>query len=173
MWKSILSQAVLQFTIIFLLIFGGPRLFPGWDTITTKTMVFNTFVCLQIFNEINCRRLDDRVNVFSGIPQNLFFIGVVAVMIVGQILIISVGGIVFSVTPLNRQHWFISIALGFLALPFGAIVRVIPNDFIRMFIPKCILPRRTDHNDEERQIEDFNDTIEAFHEQDLANSFRR
>jgi len=134
-------------------------------------VVFNTFVWLQIFNEINCRRVDDNVNVFSGISRNPYFAGVMVVMIACQILIIFVGGIVFSVTRLDGQQWFISIALGSLALPVGAIVRVIPNDFIRMFIPKCILRRRIYQNDEERQIEDFNDIMEAFHEQDFANRF--
>ena len=38
------------------------------------TLVFNTFVFAQIFNSVNCRRLDNKLNIFEGIFRNRFFI---------------------------------------------------------------------------------------------------
>ena len=171
MWKMIFGQSIVQLVVIFVLDFHGSHFFPTWDDATMKTVVFNTFVWLQIFNEINCRRLDNKLNVFSGIPQNPFFIVIMIVMVGCQTLIIFFGGQAFSVTSLNLQQWLVSIALGFLGIPTGALVRLIPNDFIKLFIPKWILERGLSNKDEERQIEDWDDAIEAI--QDDLRFFKR
>lgn len=54
MWKMILGQAVYQLLITFLIYFGGVSVLPGPDNITDDqihTLVFNTFVWMQIFNQ--------------------------------------------------------------------------------------------------------------------------
>lgn len=54
MWKMILGQAVYQLLITFLIYFGGVNVLPGPDNITEgqiHTLVFNTFVWMQIFNQ--------------------------------------------------------------------------------------------------------------------------
>merc|ERR1712230_288790 len=50
-----------------------------------STMVFNTFVWMQIFNEFNNRRLDNKFNIFTGIHRNYFFIGINCIMVGAQI----------------------------------------------------------------------------------------
>src|SRR5579859_220074 len=162
MWKMIFGQSIVQLTIVFFLAFGGRRVFPGWDDITLKTMVFNTFVWLQICNEVNCRRLDNKINVFSGIQRNPYFIVILVIMVACQTLIIFVGGPAFSVTPLNSQQWLICMGLGILALPAGAIVRLIPNSFLRILIPDCLLRQSIQVGDvEEREVDDWDDAMEA------------
>jgi P-type Ca2+ transporter type 2C len=162
MWKMIFGQSAVQLVVIFVLNFHGAKMFPSWNDDTIKTVVFNTFVWLQIFNEINCRRLDNKINVFSGIQRNPFFMVIMVIMVACQTLIIFVGGPAFSVTRLNSHQWIICVSLGFLAIPTGTIVRLIPNDFVRLFIPRCILERQTyDVDDEERQIDDWDDAIET------------
>ena len=54
MWKMILGQAVYQLLITFLVYFGGVDVLPGPDDMTESqihTLVFNTFVWMQIFNQ--------------------------------------------------------------------------------------------------------------------------
>ena len=56
MWKMILGQAVYQLTITFLLYFGREKVLPAtgkWDLSDARidTLVFNTFVWMQIFNQ--------------------------------------------------------------------------------------------------------------------------
>jgi Ca2+-transporting ATPase len=160
MWKMIFGQSLVQLTIVFVLNFCGTGIFPTWDDATLKTVIFNTFVWLQIFNEINCRRLDNKLNVFSGIRRNVFFMIIMVIMVGCQTLIIFVGGPAFSVTRLDGYQWLISICLGFLVLPAGAIVRIMPNQLIKKFVPDCVLKERL-YSDEERQIEDWDDTIEV------------
>ena len=162
MWKMIFGQAILQLVITFVLNFAGNRIFTSWDSDHMSTVVFNTFVWLQIFNEVNCRRLDDKLNVFSGLQRNPFFIAITLIMIGGQILIVFVGGTAFSVTKINGEQWATSIILGLLSLPFGAIIRLIPNDFIKIFIPRKLLERKrkTTIIDEERVTEEWNPAID-------------
>jgi len=53
------------------------------------TMVFNTFVMLQLFNEINCRKVGRRdFNVFESITHNIYFVIVVAGTFAIQVLLI-------------------------------------------------------------------------------------
>jgi Ca2+-transporting ATPase len=55
MWKMIFGQSIYQLAITFLLYYGGPKgviptkNIPSDDEI--KTLVFNTFVWMQIFNQ--------------------------------------------------------------------------------------------------------------------------
>ena len=56
MWKMILGQAVYQLTITFILYFGRGKVLPEtgiWDLSDERigTLVFNTFVWMQIFNQ--------------------------------------------------------------------------------------------------------------------------
>lgn len=54
MWKMIIGQAIYQLVITFLIYFGGVRVLPGPDNMSDdqiQTLVFNTFVWMQIFNQ--------------------------------------------------------------------------------------------------------------------------
>lgn len=87
MYKMILFQSIYQVFIILLLHFLGHRIL-GFDHSNNndnivRTLVFNTFVFTQIFNSINCRRLDRRLNVFEGMLSNPYFIGIT---LIGNIL---------------------------------------------------------------------------------------
>jgi Ca2+-transporting ATPase len=138
MWKMIIGQAIYQLVVTFVLYFAGNQIL-GYETKHEKdelrALIFNSFVWMQIFNALNNRRLDNRFNVFEGITHNWFFIIILAIMIGGQTMIIFVGGVAFKVVRLNGMQWGISIVLGFLSLPVGVIVRLIPDELIRKCIP--------------------------------------
>ncbi|RLO07432.1 hypothetical protein DYB28_001397, partial [Aphanomyces astaci] len=89
------------------------------------TMIFNTFVFLQLFNEINARRIHDELNVFEGILTNHIYLGISVVQLVLQVLIIEFGSLVFGCVPLDLTQWFICIGLGSLSLPVGLFLRCI------------------------------------------------
>ena len=55
------------------------------------TIIFATFVFMQIFNFLNARKIKDENNIFQGIFNNIFFIGIVLLIIVLQIIIILIG----------------------------------------------------------------------------------
>jgi Ca2+-transporting ATPase len=145
MWKMIVGQAIYQLVVTLILHFGGNSIldYDGKERDALPTLVFNTFVWMQIFNALNNRRLDNRFNIFEGITHNWFFIIILAIMIGGQTLIIFVGGAAFQITRINGIQWGISIFLGFLSLPIGVIVRCVPDELIRKCIPDFMRRKRT------------------------------
>ncbi|KAI7776388.1 hypothetical protein LA080_005420 [Diaporthe eres] len=145
MAKMIIGQAICQLAITFCLHFGGATLM-GYGTSEhevkrLKTLVFNTFVWLQIFNEVNNRRLDNKINIFEGITRNWFFLGINLIMIGGQVLIIFVGGEAFEITPLNGKEWGLSIGLGAISLPWGILIRKCPDEWVAACLPWFIRKR--------------------------------
>ncbi|KAI9800349.1 MAG: hypothetical protein M1825_004119 [Sarcosagium campestre] len=145
MWKMIIGQAIYQLVVTFILYFAGNSIFSyqGTERDALPSLVFNTFVWMQIFNELNNRRLDNKFNIFEGISRNYFFIGINCVMVGGQIMIIFVGGAAFSVKPLTGAQWGYSILLGSLSLPMGVIIRLFPDAVAAKFIPNRYLHKRT------------------------------
>ncbi|KAK5108410.1 hypothetical protein LTR62_008366 [Meristemomyces frigidus] len=142
MWKMIIGQAIYQLTITLILYFAGNSIF-NYDTDgehkEKQTLVFNTFVWMQIFNALNNRRLDNRFNVFEGIFRNWFFIGIFLIMMGGQILIIFVGGwAAFQAQPQHGDQWAIAIILGLLSLPIGVVIRLVPDELAVKFVPGAV-----------------------------------
>ncbi|KAI0925597.1 hypothetical protein AcV5_008291 [Taiwanofungus camphoratus] len=144
MYKQIIGQSTYQIIIVLLFHFLGTQIFRfdhQSNASIVQTVVFNIFVFAQIFNSINCRRLDNRLNIFEGVLDNYYFIGITLIEIGVQILIVFVGGAAFQVTRIGGAEWGISLALGFVSIPLGALLRFIPNGPIeRLFIAVGILP---------------------------------
>jgi hypothetical protein len=49
------------------------------------TIVFNVFILMTLFNEINARKIHDERNVFAGITRNPYFIVIWLVCFAGQV----------------------------------------------------------------------------------------
>lgn len=94
-----------------------------------RTIVFNTFVWMQIFNEFNNRRLDNKFNIFEGLQRNQFFIFINCLMVGLQVAIIFVGGQAFSIVSggISGTQWAISIVLAVLCMPWAVLVRLFPD----------------------------------------------
>ncbi|KAI9251226.1 PMCA-type calcium-translocating P-type ATPase [Sporodiniella umbellata] len=127
MWKVIIGQAIFQITVTLVLLYSNILHYPT-ESVVLQTIVFNTFVFCQIFNEINCRRIDNKLNVFKNIFANKFFIGIFFICVIGQCIIVQFGGTAFQVVGLDSVHWCISIIIGFMSLPIGAAIRMIPDE---------------------------------------------
>ncbi|KAH8144385.1 uncharacterized protein LAJ45_11631 [Morchella importuna] len=142
MWKMIIGQAIFQLVVTFIMYFAGARIL-GYSTETEikelKTMIFNTFVWMQIFNEFNNRRLDNKFNIFEGMFRNYFFMGINCIMIGGQVGIIFVGNQAFSIKPINGTQWAICIVIAFLSLPAAVLIRCIPDPFVGACWDKLVI----------------------------------
>ncbi|CAL5385502.1 unnamed protein product [Camellia sinensis] len=128
MWRNILGQSIYQFIIIWYLQTSGKTVFhiegPDSDLIL-DTLIFNTFVFCQVFNEISSRDME-KINVFKGILNNYVFVAVLACTVLFQIIIIEFLGTFANTYPLTLPLWFVSISLGFLGMPIAAAVKMIP-----------------------------------------------
>jgi Ca2+-transporting ATPase len=146
MYKQIFLQSLYQIIVILLFHFLGIKILgladtSGNDTIV-QTLVFNAFVFAQIFNSVNSRRLDRKLNIFEGISDNWYFIVITLIEIAVQVVIVFIGGTAFQVTRIGGREWGISLALGFVSIPLGALIRLLPNGpFEQLFILMRLLPK--------------------------------
>ena len=90
------------------------------------TIMFNSFIWCQIFNEYTSRNLFDEINPFRGLLTNCTFLIVSIFMAGGQVLFVELFGKFASTTPLPWNHWLITIALGFIGVPIGMLYRFVP-----------------------------------------------
>ncbi|KAF8628028.1 hypothetical protein AX15_004145 [Amanita polypyramis BW_CC] len=147
MYKMILFQSTYQVAVTLIFHFLGLRILglsnSKHNQTVIQTLVFNAFVFSQIFNSINCRRLDRKLNILEGVLKNYYFITITLIEIGVQILIVFVGGAAFQVTKIPGREWGISIALGFGSLPVGILARLLPNGpFERGFRAMGLFGRR-------------------------------
>ncbi|KAI9502179.1 PMCA-type calcium-translocating P-type ATPase [Coemansia spiralis] len=132
MWRMIMGQALFQVIINVLLLNHGLEIFHLQDSAhglaVLRTMVFNSFVFLQVFNQINCRRIQpNEFNVFANLHRDHGFILVQIFVVAAQWLIVSYGGIAFSTVPLTGVQWVGTLFIGILSLPVGLLIRSLPD----------------------------------------------
>ncbi|PYH80616.1 calcium ion P-type ATPase [Aspergillus uvarum CBS 121591] len=156
MWKMITGQAIYQLAVTLTLNFVGHSIFSMWDSRCMQTVVFNTFVFMQIFNQYNCRRVDNHLNFMEGVLNNRWFIVIQILIISGQVMIIFLGGRVFSVQCLDQpSQWLVSVLLGAMALPLGFLIRLIPDQVISKVVRYLWHRKRDPELHASRQINDY------------------
>ncbi|XP_034770869.2 plasma membrane calcium-transporting ATPase 3-like isoform X2 [Acipenser ruthenus] len=140
MMKNILGHAVYQLTIIFTLLFVGELIFDidsGRNAPLHSppsehyTIIFNTFVLMQLFNEINARKIHGERNVFDSIFRNPIFCSIVLGTFVMQIVIVQWGGKPFSCAPLNVEQWLWCLLVGVGELLWGQLISSIPTSHLK------------------------------------------
>nr|XP_057910519.1 plasma membrane calcium-transporting ATPase 2 isoform X2 [Doryrhamphus excisus] len=140
MTKNILGHAVYQLIIIFILLFIGEKIFDidsGRNAPLHAppsehyTVIFNAFVMMQLFNEINARKIHGERNVFEGIFKNPIFCTIVLGTFGVQIIIVQFGGKPFSCQPLDIEKWMWCVFLGMGELLWGQVMATIPNSKLR------------------------------------------
>ncbi|XP_053249150.1 plasma membrane calcium-transporting ATPase 4 isoform X5 [Podarcis raffonei] len=158
MMKNILGHAVYQLTIIFTLLFAGEKFFdidsgrnvPLHSPPTEHyTIVFNTFVMMQLFNEINARKIHGERNVFEAIFRNPIFCSVVLGTFVAQIIIVEFGGKPFSCSGLTLSQWFWCVFIGVGELLWGQLISSIPTNQLKFLKEAGHGINKEDINDEE------------------------
>lgn len=101
------------------------------------TVIFNAFVMMTLFNEINARRIHGERNIFENIHKNPYFYVIWIICFIGQVIfnlwslmlakinvkfyffllykviIVQFGSIVFSVEALEIDHWMWCLFFGF------------------------------------------------------------
>lgn len=104
----------------------GRKVCPDGNDYTHFTIIFNTFVWCQIFNEFNARRINNDFNVFKGLSTNPMFIFVIFASIGLQVVMVEVGGDFVKTVGLSLDHWGLSIAYAAITMPLGFLMRFIP-----------------------------------------------
>ncbi|KAK4510580.1 FAD_binding_3 domain-containing protein [Mucor velutinosus] len=131
MWKMIIGQSIYQLGVILVLLYTD-ILHLSHDLATLQTVIFTTFVFCQIFNEVNCRRIDNQLNVFKGIYQNKFFMLIFSISVIGQIVIVCYGGTAFQTVRLSKSHWLLCVLIGLASIPIGVMIRLVPDTLLQV-----------------------------------------
>ena len=91
------------------------------------SLFFTIFVMLQFWNMFNAKAFATGTSAFSCMWKCSGFIGIGLLIIVGQILIVSFGGEMFSVTPLSANDWWQLTLATSIVLIAGEIGRLIAH----------------------------------------------
>ncbi len=99
------------------------------------TMIFNVFVLYTLFNQLNCRVIDDSFNIFKRIGNSALFPLITLAELAGQILIVQFGGSFVNCAKqgLSLEQWGICVVLSLTTYPVSFIAKLIP-------IQNCIDP---------------------------------
>ena len=94
------------------------------------TFIFNTFVLMQLTNEINSKKLRNELNVFERVFSNWLFIVIIVMTYGVQALIVHTAGYAFSVSfyGLSYIQWLIGLAISLLSLVWRLVLLPIPSE---------------------------------------------
>ncbi|XP_038636920.1 plasma membrane calcium-transporting ATPase 1a isoform X3 [Scyliorhinus canicula] len=169
MMKNILGHAVYQLVVVFTLLFAGEKIFDIDNGRNAPlhappsehyTIVFNTFVMMQLFNEVNARKIHGERNVFDGIFNNLIFCSIVLGTFLIQIVIVQFGGKPFSCTELTADKWLWCIFLGMGTLLWGQLIATIPTSHLK-FLKEAGLGTQKEEIPEDELEEDIEEIDHA------------
>ncbi|XP_005182536.1 plasma membrane calcium-transporting ATPase 1-like [Musca domestica] len=143
MMKNILGQAFYQLIIIFGLLFAGDWILDiesgrGQDLNAGPTqhftIIFNAFVMMIMFNEINARKIHGQRNVVEGIFTNPIFYTIWIGTMISQVVIIQYGKMAFSTKALSLDQWLWCVFFGLGTLVWGQVITTVPTKIL----PKCL-----------------------------------
>lgn len=141
MWEFILGTGLIFSALLFAMLYylehtdinsfaeiGRAAFDPQLASLTPYevSLFFTTFVFLQFWNMFNARAFATGRSAlhFKGCGGFLF---IAAVILVGQILIVSIGGPFFSVVPLALIDWVVIIGSTSIVLWIGEIYRLVAS----------------------------------------------
>lgn len=111
------------------------------------TIVFESFVFMQCFNQINARKLGDLdYNVFAGFFNNWYFIVLTVITFAVQICMVQYAGRFATVVALNSVEIGVCLGIGSFTLIWGLIIKAcIPS---RWFNFLAINEKEMSHTDD-------------------------
>ena len=121
---DITSLAQLDLSLFFTHFFNFTPV-PGGLTRYELTLFFSIFVFLQFWNMFNAKAFGNVQSAFDRLASCKGFLWVTLIILAGQILIVSLGGALFSVTPLQSMDWVYIFVATSAVLWIGEIYRLI------------------------------------------------
>lgn len=101
--------------------FDGAGSLSGYEL----SLFFTIFVLIQFWNMFNAKAFATGKSAFASICKSSGFIGVGLIIVIGQIVIVSFGGEMFSVTPLSVSDWWQILLTTSIVLIIGEAFRAI------------------------------------------------
>ncbi|XP_022184432.1 plasma membrane calcium-transporting ATPase 1 isoform X1 [Nilaparvata lugens] len=138
MWKNVLGQTIYQLGVIFFLLFAGDKVLgipSGRDSDSFEptqhyTIIFNTFVIMTLFNEINARKIHGQRNVFKGVFTNQIYCCIWIGTVFSQVLIVEFGDEVFSTIRLSFDQWLWCVFFGIGSVLWAQLITTLPTKMV-------------------------------------------
>lgn len=98
---------------------------------------FNTFVLMQVFNEINARKLkSEEINVFKNFFNNPLFLIILVLTVAIQISCVEFGGHSLRTVPLSLHEHLFCLGLGSLPLVVAPVFKILVPASLFSFLSK-------------------------------------
>ncbi len=123
-----MTRGIIGFGAAFIIVLVAFLLYVQRDGVVTPyelSMFYSVFVLLQLWNLFNARSLGRVNSAFSGLFENRAFLGIAAVIFIGQVLIVQFGGDIFRTVPLTLGDWVAIVASTSVVLWVGEVWRYI------------------------------------------------
>jgi Ca2+-transporting ATPase len=130
MWVTILVSGAYMVAVLFIVMSTDLVVPDSIGAGKKLTFVFNVFVWMQLFNEVNARSTRFNRGVFSNLFASRLFVLVVGTTALAQVVIIELGGTFFRTEPLGPELWLESVLLGSSTLVLGVLIRQIGRRFV-------------------------------------------
>lgn len=97
------------------------------------TLLFTSFVMMQLVNQINSRKLHGEQNVFVGIMENKFFISIMAMEFFMQFVMVQTPGVNLAMgcKALDMYDWALCIFIGLTELPINLVISYLPLEWFQ------------------------------------------
>lgn len=120
---GILFCGIAFFIVMFAMLIYCERRGKGGVDVHELTVFFTTFVMIQFWNLLNAKSLGSNRTAFRHFLKDKGMILVLALVLVGQWLIVTFGGEMFRTVPLSLTEWLVIIGATSIVLWVGEIWR--------------------------------------------------
>lgn len=123
-----MARSIFGVGLIFVIIQVALLMWLNTDGVLSRyeqSEFFTFFVMLQFWNMFNAKAYMTGCSAFKGLLSDYTFLAVCALIVVGQILIVSFGGTMFNVVPLSLESWLQITVATSVVLWVGEIVRLL------------------------------------------------
>jgi magnesium-transporting ATPase (P-type) len=160
----IAGHGVHQIIVLLVILFAGDSLFqiPNGRGLGKPsvhyTVLFNAFVCMTLFNQINARKLNGERNAFEGIMKNRLFLLLMVMELFGQFMIVQFGGAAFKCVDggLNGTQWLVCLILGLSSLVWQHVINFVVNCWNKPAAGSAIM-----HRSMQSQVQNYVPTSQA------------
>lgn len=171
LWRSIICMSIYQITIMVIFMYFGQMMFfkksfnlvtaplrdertdKALDPLKLDTILFYIFIVMNLFNQFNCRIVDEgRYNVVVGVWRNMFFVLVLAFEFFLTWAMVDIGATTLGSSLIGTaeitaiDHLCIW-CIGSTTLIWGAILKKIPLRFFEKISNHVNLEEEDDEND--------------------------
>lgn len=126
------------------------------------TWIFNTFVFLQIFNYINCRKVGERdFNVIEQFFHNKFFLGILVITFSFQYILTNIFYSIAGCVPLTKGEWGACLVVGSTPLLISVLLKLTPGAWVDRIPTDNLANEKTDPSRKKSMIVDTFNAVQG------------